>query len=388
MDSTSFLSGVAKLIPVNCINLRWLVSGVAVLQLILSQGLAFAQRTDFAKYAERRGEVDKPVPVDPKLVSRFVSREFIYADGLDYHDDMGPYRQEMFRYRLHEPEIIEPGKVYPLIVWLHGCGDERGWDNTSQLQYLEKTAFPTDAGPELRQFYVLAPQSPLIPGAPGVWHSHSADPATRTAAGQEDDMLTVVMAILDKTLAENPVDPDRVTLVGISCAANACLELGVRYPNRWAALTPLSPGQIPEKHIKVLPTCPIWMFTNYKDEFMSLDTYLLLDQSIARANLMGCDIAHTALDQDEWKHDSWTPAFQQYDLLTWLLAQHRGKFRWMYPPGIETSKWPWRQPLRNWSSFQLLTQLAVVVAISITPLYIWQRRAFLADILQIQGRRQ
>jgi hypothetical protein len=138
-----------------------------------------------------------------------------------------------------------------LIVWLHGCGEERGWDNRSQLQYLDETLFATVPGVPSSQFYVLAPQAPLIPDAPGVWHYRMAGPETRSVEGQEDEMLIVVMKILDKTLEEEAVDSDRVTLVGLSCASGACLELGIRYPKRWAALREERFGIEPEVTAKI-----------------------------------------------------------------------------------------------------------------------------------------
>jgi predicted esterase len=346
-----------------------------------SSVLQSAEETNFIDFCNERGEPDKVAPIDPQLISRFAAKEFVYDSALDYSDDKGPFHQRRFRYRLHEPEVIEPGKLYPLIVWLHGCGDERGWDNRSQLLYLDKTVLRIDDELELRQFYVLAPQSPLIPGAPGVWHFRSASPITRLSKGQEDEMLSVVMDILDKTLADNPIDSERVVLVGISCAANACLELGVRYPDRWAGLALLSLGHIPDVHMSALPTCPIWIFNNHFDEYMTPDHFNGLQQRITLANNLGADIAHTIIRLDDWKHDSWTPAFQQYELLTWLLQQRRGKYRLISPPGIAPSNWPWKQPLRNWSAIQLWAQLSLIVAIIMIPTYAWARRAFFRDVL-------
>lgn len=40
-----------------------------------------------------------------------------------------------FRYRLLRPAAKEPGKKYPLVLFLHGAG-ERGSDNLAQLKYL------------------------------------------------------------------------------------------------------------------------------------------------------------------------------------------------------------------------------------------------------------
>jgi predicted esterase len=339
-----------------------------------------AQETalQFAKEAERRGEQDKTVAIPRQVVSRFIAKEYDYEPGLDYEDDKGPFHQTRFRYRLHVPELLKPGERYPLIVWIHGCGEERGWDNLSQLQYLDKTLF---AGQPL-QFYVLAPQAPLIPGVPGVWHYRTADPETRSVIGQEDEMLTVVMRILDKTIKEEAIDPDRVTLVGISCAANACLELGIRYPERWAALAPLSLGGIDPRRLSGLPKCPIWAFNNKFDEYQTPASLAALDRSIAGARKLGANFGYTLVGSQEYKHDSWTMAFQQHDLLEWLLLQDRGDLGWAYPPGVKPADWPWKQPLREWSALAIWAQTAVVITIPMTGLYLWGRRETLAKIFR------
>ena len=48
----------------------------------------------------------------------------------DYVSDRG----DTLRYRLLEPETLEPGAKYPLVLFLHGAG-ERGTDNEKQLKH-------------------------------------------------------------------------------------------------------------------------------------------------------------------------------------------------------------------------------------------------------------
>ena len=47
----------------------------------------------------------------------------------------GDYKDEVFHYRLLSPEKIEPGKKYPVILFLHGAG-ERGDDNARPTDVL------------------------------------------------------------------------------------------------------------------------------------------------------------------------------------------------------------------------------------------------------------
>ena len=69
----------------------------------------------------------------------------------------GEYQDEAFRYRLLKPEHIEPGKKYPVVLFLHGAG-ERGDDNASQLQYLPELMATTEYREKFLPCFLIAPQ--------------------------------------------------------------------------------------------------------------------------------------------------------------------------------------------------------------------------------------
>ena len=62
------------------------------------------------------------------------------------------------KYRLHVPENFEPGKKYPMVLWLHGAG-ERGDDNKLQLVHLHHI-ITSLTGEKKRDFFLLVPQYP------------------------------------------------------------------------------------------------------------------------------------------------------------------------------------------------------------------------------------
>ncbi|GHT45261.1 hypothetical protein FACS189454_04460 [Planctomycetales bacterium] len=62
------------------------------------------------------------------------------------------------RYRLYVPEKLEDGKKYPLVLWLHGTG-ENGDDNQKSLVHLHHV-LPYLIGEKRRDFFLLVPQCP------------------------------------------------------------------------------------------------------------------------------------------------------------------------------------------------------------------------------------
>src|SRR5690606_25871333 len=79
-------------------------------------------------------------------------------EARSYTAPKGRYAETPLPYRLMKPAQLEPGKRYPLVVFLHGAG-ERGRDNVKQLSSLPTWL----AEPEMREkypCYLVAPQCP------------------------------------------------------------------------------------------------------------------------------------------------------------------------------------------------------------------------------------
>ncbi|MCL2711097.1 MAG: hypothetical protein FWE95_09480 [Planctomycetaceae bacterium] len=68
------------------------------------------------------------------------------------------FNGKAMKFRLHVPENLEPGKKYPMILWLHGAG-ETGDDNKSQLIHLHHI-ITSLTGEKKRDFFLIVPQEP------------------------------------------------------------------------------------------------------------------------------------------------------------------------------------------------------------------------------------
>ena len=122
----------------------------------------------------------------------------------------------------------ESAKRYPLLVWLHGYG-ENGLDNERQLKWLDLILDDPDHVEKYR-FFILAVQ--CAPGDPA-WYRNSK---TATPA----DMLAAAMDVLHKVMQDYPVDLDRICLAGVSTGGSACWEMAMRYPDVFAAVVPMA----------------------------------------------------------------------------------------------------------------------------------------------------
>ena len=217
-----------------------------------------------------------------------------------------------FAYRLLEPASIAPGTRYPLVIFLHGAG-ERGNDNLSQLKY-----FPTwmaeQSARQAHPCFVLAPQCRDEQKWVDVdWSKIESTPHSPTPTV---DMLAVIAALED-TLQREPIDPARIYLTGLSMGGYGSWDLAARMPDRFAAVLPICGGGDETTAAKI-KDLPIWCFHG------DADTAVRVERS--RTMIEALRAAGGAPKYSELAgvgHDSWTPAYRDPDVLTWLFAQKK-----------------------------------------------------------------
>ena len=229
------------------------------------------------------------------------------------HYTGGDYDNETFKYLLLTPETIEPGKTYPLVLFLHGAG-ERG-DN---VELLKKHFLGTIASPEYRKKYpcfVVAPQC----RAGKKWSEPSWEASGSPAMSKEPtDMLRMALQIVDETIAKQPIDSDRLYLTGISMGGYGSWDLAARQPNRWAAVAPICGGGDPVA-AKKLVGVPLWAFHGDADPAVPVERSR---QMIAAIKAAGGDPQST--EYPGVAHDSWTQAYADPNgLLPWMFSQHK-----------------------------------------------------------------
>ncbi|MGD0260166.1 MAG: prolyl oligopeptidase family serine peptidase [Verrucomicrobiota bacterium] len=191
-------------------------------------------------------------------------------------------------------------KRWPLILFLHGAG-ERGtnvWKVATHGPPKNVTAQP--AFP----FIVVSPQCPEHQ----VW---SKD---------------VLLALLDEITAKYAVDTNRIYLTGLSLGGYGTWDLGLAYPEKFAAIVPICGGGqlisvMASSRDKgpALKTLGVWAFHGGKDPVVPLEESQRMVDALKKAGVP--DVKLTVYPDAQ--HDSWTETYKNPELYEWLLKHER-----------------------------------------------------------------
>ncbi len=201
------------------------------------------------------------------------------------------------RYLLALPQGYEEDatKTWPLIVFLHGAG-ERGDD----LEMVKKHGPPKLIAQGRDLGAIVA--SPQVPKG-SIWDPH------------------LVKALTDELAATLRVDKRRIYLTGLSMGGFGTWETAILYPDTYAAIVPICGGAgvrwVMAERIKHLP---VWIFHGAKDTAVEPMHSEKMHQALKKA---GGDVRFTLYP--DAAHDSWTAAYDDPELWTWLLAQRRAE---------------------------------------------------------------
>jgi predicted peptidase len=205
------------------------------------------------------------------------------------------------QYLLFLPQGYNDNKTreWPLMLFLHGAG-ERGSNLTRVTVHgppklvKQRPDFP---------FILLSPQCP----AGETWSEES------------------LLGLLDQVIKEQRVDKTRVYLTGLSMGGYGTWSLGLRHPERFAAIAPICGGGDllpvllpPPGKEAILKRLPIWVFHGAKDNLVPLSESERMVDALKR---IGNQTVKLTV-YPEAGHDSWTETYNNQELYDWLL-QHK-----------------------------------------------------------------
>ncbi len=125
------------------------------------------------------------------------------------------------RYRLFRPPGVLSSERLPLLVMLHGCGQDANRFATSTR--MNRVALR-------ERFLVLYPEQDRLANAQGCWNWFE------TASGRAFGEAALIIAAIDQVCRLYPVDPQRVAVAGLSAGASMAALIVTRAPDRFKAV--------------------------------------------------------------------------------------------------------------------------------------------------------
>lgn len=127
----------------------------------------------------------------------------------------------MRHFHLYRPPQVHFGERLPLLVMLHGCGqDAPGFARLTRMNRLAAR----------ERFMVLYPEQDRLSDAHGCWHWFD------TRSGRARREADIILAAIDQVCLLHPADRDRVAIAGLSAGASMAALLALQRPERFRAV--------------------------------------------------------------------------------------------------------------------------------------------------------
>ena len=245
-------------------------------------------------------------PLNPEELNARAERVITRLEGTLERFKMLTYSSENgvnIPYRFFEPENCEDGKVYPLVVYLHGSGG-RGSDNIRQvsggniwgariwLLSENQRSFPC---------FVIAPQS-----------------STEDFAWTKEE-LAILKTLLDQMIQNFSIDKNRIYVTGQSMGGYGAWLMLTTYPELIAAGVPVCGGGQPEKAGAIVKNnVGIWAFHGSNDPAVPVEKSREMIEAIEEAGGKPLYTEYPGVG-----HASYKGAYTEKGLLSWLFSQKK-----------------------------------------------------------------
>ncbi len=205
-------------------------------------------------------------------------------------------------------EVIVDGTTHP--VWVFIPKDYRASERYPTILFLHGLfeAGTNDDGP------ISAGLGPVIAKSPDTWRFITIFPQS-TGTWRGEDRERLAMAALDSVAAKWAVDPDRVTLAGLSYGGLGVWEIGANHPDRFAALVPVASPRA-KAVVERIALLPIWAF-NFRGDWVVPSASA--DEMCQLINTRGGSAKQTKFDGIG--HDCWDRAIAESNVVSWMMNQ-------------------------------------------------------------------
>ncbi len=271
--------------------------------------------------AERRAPIEALKGTAAALAAAFTRHVYRNAAG------------EQMAYRLFTPARLDPGRTYPLVVYLHGAWGS-GTDNARQLQggnVFGSLVWTLPENQERHPAFVLAPQTNVN------WACMTVDPTNlpkdrpKTAAGLfcPPQVLGVgarmAFEIIDSLLATLPIDRARIYLTGQSMGGAGTWHMVAHRSGFFAAAVPVCAPSNPATATSVKDV-HAWSFHGTADPLVPVEMARAMIAAVRKAGGQPRYTEYAGVG-----HDVFMWAYTEPALVEWLFTQTR-------PIGVTTAR--------------------------------------------------
>lgn len=269
-------------------------------------------------------------------------------------------------FRLLLPLNYDRTQRYPLVLFLHGAG-ERGTDNKAQLKHGAPTFLPGDVRQRFPCF-VMAPQCPPDQKWTDIeWRAGGPMPPEPSVPMQ------LTLDAIDALMKDYNIDRERLYVTGLSMGGYGAWDLACRQPERWAAAVPICGGGDRRSAARAKGVA-IWAFHGDSDQAVPVERSREMIEGLRAAGATPLYSEYPTVS-----HDSWTSAYGEPELLSWMFAQRRGLIvpfertahAFSQPPSslfpgsgpVQPGIWfrtLWKERRTNWEQAKIADQGAVV----------------------------
>ena len=215
-------------------------------------------------------------------------------------------------YRLFVPADCDARNPCGLLLFLHGAG-ERGSDNQAQLKN-DALAWTSPQAQSGHPTVVVYPQCPSgMQWVEAPW----AEGSYAVAKTPTSKPMVAVMNLLAALQQGLPIDPKRLLVTGLSMGGYGTFDIIARNPTMFAGALPLCGGGDPSQ-APAFRDLPIWVFHGDSDPTVPVRGSRQMVKALRAA---GGSPRYSEVAG--WRHDVWTRAYQDPEVLRWLLAQKR-----------------------------------------------------------------
>ncbi|MBO4219338.1 MAG: prolyl oligopeptidase family serine peptidase [Clostridia bacterium] len=263
--------------------------------------------TDPSGDTEDLQSVKKPSPPDTRP-SKIILKKQIPAYIFTSSDG------QVIPYRLFVPEDYSEEYAYPVLLFLHGAG-QNGDDNEAQLNQGTQEFFIPITLPTYHSIMII-PQCP----AGSFWVD------TDYAAGSYsvDDVpisrpMKAVVELLDEINSKYSTDPDRQYVTGESMGGYGTWDLLCRYPDRFAAAVAVCGAGDPSK-ASLLTDISIRSYHGRDDTMVPFEPDYEMIEAIKAAGGSKAELIETTSGNG---HFIATEVYRMSDMIIWLFEQVR-----------------------------------------------------------------